>query len=242
MSMKRFVLWISTALLTFALGVSAAMLYLTGFVTTNGPPAVERLETPVSPPAPSCYPGLSIQTGVTGKLSYFPPGVLSEHEWSDEFRAGWYAKHLRAMNEASFYFPENGDEERYRFLWLRSFHHPVVVRIWNSGGEQFVNVKEMSGAGGYEPGKLIVNQTLKIAKGEWDEFRRLLEQTCYWELPTEDERAGFDGAQWILEGVKGGRYHVVDRWTPEKGSYREACLYALKLSGLRIDASHEDVY
>jgi hypothetical protein len=28
-----------------------------------------------------------------------------------------------------------------------------------------------------------------------------------------DDLAGFDGAQWIVEARRDGRYHIVDRWT-----------------------------
>lgn len=238
--MTRMILRLSIALLTFIFGVTAAILFITHDVPTVTPPAFEGLGAPAAPAASACYPGHAVKTQVMGKLSYFPPGVFSTNEWHDQFRAAWYSKHLEAMKEASFYFPDNSEEESYRFLWLRSFHHPVAVRIWNSGGEQFIAVKEMNGAGGYEPGNLTLNQARKLAGAEWGEFTRLLEQTCYWELPTEGESLGADGARWILEGVKGGRYHIVDRWSPENGIYREACLYALRLSGLRVDS--EDIY
>ena len=32
-----------------------------------------------------------------------------------------------------------------------------------------------------------------------------------------DDRNGVDAAQWIFEGLKGGEYHIVDRWSPENG-------------------------
>ena len=35
-----------------------------------------------------------------------------------------------------------------------------------------------------------------------------------------------------MEGVEAGRYHVVERWTPEPGAYRELCRGMLDLSGL----------
>jgi hypothetical protein len=238
--MKRITLGVSIALLAFVSGTTAVRLFLPTDVPSTIAPAVEGLGAPAAPAASACYPGRAVEIQVMGHLLYFPPGVFSTNESHDQFRADWYSKHLEAMKEESFYFSGNSEMEGYRFLWLRSFHHPVAVRIWNSGGEQFITVKEMNGAGGYGPGKLILNQTRKLAKAEWDEFTRLLERTCYWELPTEDERLGRDGARWILEGVRGGRYHIVDRWGPESGSYREACLYALKLSGLRADG--EDIY
>jgi hypothetical protein len=99
----------------------------------------------------------------------------------------------------------------------------------------------LDGAGGYKPGKLILIQSREVTEGEWDKFTDLLEQSCYWKMPTEEGNpGGKDGAQWVLEGIKEGRSHVVDRWTPEGGSYRELCLYLLKLSGLKV--SEEDLY
>jgi hypothetical protein len=147
------------------------------------------------------------------------------------------------MNEPSFLFPDDSQQESYRFLWLRSFHHPIAVRIWSSGHKQFVSVKELNGAGGYDAGKLISDRVHPVTKEKWAEFTGFLEEICYWELPTEDDDlVGTDGAQWILEGMREGRYHIVDRWTPESGRYREVCLYLLKLSRLKIDPSGEDVY
>jgi hypothetical protein len=59
----------------------------------------------------------------------------------------------------------------------------------------------------------------------------------FWKLPTEDKNAprGVDGAEWILEGIRTGNYHVVDRWTPTKGTYYDLGLHFIKdLSGLKI--------
>jgi hypothetical protein len=240
--MKRTMFRLSVALLTFVAGVLAATVYLTSHIPNVPPPAFEPLRVPTAPAVAHCFPGRSVQTQTMGRLSYFPQGAFSTNGWHDEFRADWYSKHLSAMNEKPFYYPDNSEAESYRFLWLRSFHRPVAVRVWSAGCERFVTLKEMSGAGGYEPGKLLIDRTRRLSQGEWDEFTRLLGQTCFWELPTADESLGNDGAQWILEGVRAGRYHVVDRWTPQGGSYREACLYALKLSGLSFNVSDDDVY
>ena len=39
----------------------------------------------------------------------------------------------------------------------------------------------------------------------------------------------------VIEGVKKGKYHMVDRWCPEEGAFREAALLLIKLSRLKID-------
>ena len=49
------------------------------------------------------------------------------------------------------------------------------------------------------------------------------------------DTAGCDGSQWIIEGIKKGKYHVVDRWSPAKGAVHDLGLaFALGLAQLRI--------
>jgi hypothetical protein len=76
-----------------------------------------------------------------------------------------------------------------------------------------------------------------------DIFLKLLGQADFWKAPTEEksDAVGEDGAQWIVEGVKDGQYHVVDRWSPEEGPYRKAALFlAINIGGL--NPRYRDVY
>lgn len=61
----------------------------------------------------------------------------------------------------------------------------------------------------------------------------------FWSLGLDD-KAGDDGAQWIIEGVKDGKYHLVDRWSPKDGQVRELGLMLLDMANLKIPA--KDVY
>jgi hypothetical protein len=63
-----------------------------------------------------------------------------------------------------------------------------------------------------------------------------LNHVAFWKMPTRppEPELGLDGAQWIIEGRRAAQYHVVDRWTPKKGSYRDAGLHFLQLSGLSV--------
>jgi hypothetical protein len=240
--MKRLTLWLVISLTTFTLGVTAAMLYFIRPAAKDFPPPVVNHYVPTAPSQPSCFPGLSKEVEKLATPSYFPPGAFYPKPEHEKFIVDWYTKHLRAMGEMSLLSQPDSHAESYRFLWLRSFHHPVAVRVWRSGDGLFLNVKQLSGAGGYEPGRLIINQTRQLTNAEWDGFVSLLDRSCYWQLPAEIDEMGNDGAQWILEGAREGRYHVVDRWTPRSGDFRETCLYLLKLSNLGIDLSGEDVY
>lgn len=237
--MKRFALRISIAAATFAVGVALVSIYHPGDRHTIGPIAMPLSELRLGK---DCFPGKSKEFTAASTSSYFPRDPQSQREWPGQFRTEWYAKHLRAMEEAPLSFPDEQVRESYRFLWLRSFHHPVAIRLWKTDTDQFISVKEANGAGGYEPGTLILKEQRRLSQDEWDAFMRVLEYSCYWEQPTEEDDAGLDGARWILEGFRQGRYHAVDRWTPQRGTFREACLYMLKLSRLKIETKSKPLY
>ena len=50
----------------------------------------------------------------------------------------------------------------------------------------------------------------------------LVSKSGFWKAPNPvNDQKGTDGSQWIIEGVRGGKYHVVDRWSPTSGAARE---------------------
>lgn len=238
--MKRLSLRVFIAIAAFAVGVAVATFYRLRDIPASSRPKLPIAEARLED---NCYPGRSKAISLTTGTSYFPKELLSQSERHARMMNEWYQKFLVAMEEAPLFSPDKNALESYRFLWLRSFDHPVAVRIWRSSTDHFISVKELSGAGGYEPGSFILREQRRITADEWDTFMSLLKHSCYWDLPTEalDDR-GLDGAEWILEGVRDDRYHLVDRWTPQSGSFREACLYLLKLSQLPIDTEKEPLY
>ncbi len=168
--------------------------------------------------------------------NYFPDKIFSEKDSSNSFVNKWYSKHLTALKEPSIYEQKNDEGVLlFRFLWLRTFHHPISIRLEiQKDGTGLLFVKMTSGAGGYEPGKIKKSYNKKIDKEGVSKFLELLINEGFWELPCRDDSMGLDGAQWIIEALSEGRYHLVDRWTPEEGSVRKIGLYLLKLSKLRI--------
>jgi len=59
-------------------------------------------------------------------------------------------------------------------------------------------------------------------------FLEHVERSKFWKLPPVLDDGGVDGAQWIIEGVRYGDYHVVDRWSPQNGEIRSLGLYILR--------------
>ena len=163
---------------------------------------------------------------------YFPGGIY------DDFIVEAYTKHLKAMKEPSLWADSKKTElQSYRFLWLRTFHHPIVIRLnikSDRSGELIC--KETSGAGGYAPGELTINRTTSLSLSQVSIFLKSLDKANFWEMASKGGTQGEDGAQWIIEGVKNRKYHLVERWCPKRGEFREAALILLNLSGLKQDA------
>jgi hypothetical protein len=170
---------------------------------------------------------------------YFPQGVLEDNAQGDSFRSNWYSKHLIALEEPSFLQKsKDSSAESYRFVWLRTFHHPIIVRIdVQANGSAELTTKVSNGAGGYEPGKLVENTSRPLTQRQTDKFLATIQRLQFWELPTHEtpETVGCDGSQWIIEGIKDGKYHVVDRWTPTKGAVHDLGLtFVFGLAQMKI--------
>ncbi len=157
---------------------------------------------------------------------YYPSDVSS-----------WASPHLVAMKEPSLFTPRaNATREEYRFLWLRTFHKPIAIRIWADASAAQMRVVRLSGAGGYEPGQIESDTTLKVSSEDWKRFRGSVAKAQFWQTPTKEpnEELGFDGSQWILEGRANDKYHVVDRWTPRSGAYFDCCRVLVTLAKVEI--------
>ena len=127
----------------------------------------------------------------------------------------------------------------YRFTWLRSFHNPIVIGLENSNDTITLYWKVTNGAGGYEPGEIVKNNSKKITIKEWRDITSNIDSVDFWNLSsTNSGFPGTDGAQWLLEGKELGRYHMVDRWSG--GEIGRACLELLKLTNLSI--KEDEIY
>ncbi len=152
----------------------------------------------------------------------------------DNFRNKWYSEQLFAMREPVI-FSDSSQTEIYRFLWLRTFHNPISIRIEKQQNIYLLTWKLCNGAGGYEPGQLTIAKQKQIDSESWENFKTLLSQIDFWDMDTEEkEIMGLDGSQWILEGKKDSKYHVVDRWTPRGGGYYQCCDFLIGLTDLTL--------
>jgi hypothetical protein len=166
---------------------------------------------------------------------YFPKGSLDPSQSKvDGITRDWYSKYLRGMMEPSLSCGERADGFAYRFLWLRSSHHPIAVRIEKSGSSVGLNAVELDGTGESAPGRIVKRTQHALSPAEQDKFLTKLKQVGFWEMRNNRDRFGFNGAQWVLEGAENGQYRIVERWSPKPGAYRDLCVLLVEFAGFVI--------
>lgn len=156
----------------------------------------------------------------------------------DDFTNDWYSGHWRAAEEPSLFLQSQDAKSMRseRFTWLRSFYAPVFVRLdWLADGQVRMTAKELTGAGGYEPGE-VGRMKQRLLSGEelatLDEARGALKP---YRRPAAVCSFGVDGARWLLESSAPGEYVFIDRWTPESGPVHDYALKLLALTGWAFD-------
>src|SRR6267378_1261594 len=167
---------------------------------------------------------------------FFPSGALGETPQLDKGTSRWYSSQLHALHEPSLWeLSRSEDGQTYRFLWLRTWNHPMSVRLdIKADGTGRLFTKVSSGTGGDDPGKLILDQTRELTKKQVAVLQLKVKTIEFWTLPTGEMSGGRDGARWIVEASCQRRYHIVDRWSPGSGPVRELALYLVHLSDLEI--------
>jgi len=163
--------------------------------------------------------------------TYFPAGVLEEKPDPQHFTEQWYSKELKLLTEPSLWeLSKTQKSETYRFLWLRSFHPGIAIRIdLKSDGSSVATIKIDNERGKGFPTKLVKSRILKLTEDQTQFFLDRVSDAKFWSLTTldKDELIHVDGAHWVVEGIKDGEYHVVDRWSPTAGPIHDLGTYML---------------
>ena len=156
----------------------------------------------------------------------------------DQFVRNWYGEQLAAMNEPRLgMWVDSSDVEAIRFLWLRSFHHPVAVRAIRRGMSYSLVAVELTGAGGYEPGTILRRDSLRLDSLTWKALVTPLRRAEFWD--PDSSRVGLDGAEWIVEAVTRGQLFAVKQWSPE-ATGTGADMRAFGLAMLRLTSIPAD--
>lgn len=177
---------------------------------------------------------------------FFPKYAFADDPGNDQFLSDWYSRELRILDEPSLLsLAKDASSESYRFLWLRTFHHPVVIRVdLRADATGILTTKVADGAAGFPhtANHLIENVSRPLSREDTQSLLGRIKKTDFWTLPSHvDDRRGTDGSEWIIEGVKNGKYHVISRWSPHAGGVRKLGLtFALGLAKMKIPT--DEVY
>lgn len=182
---------------------------------------------------PDCFPAIA---------AAMPP---------DSFLLAWYGGALAAMHEPPLcgaVVPEG--VAVWRFLWLRSFHPPVAVRILRAADRCLVTTVALTRppempwpASGVirmfdilrfgPPGR---RDSTEVVLTSCDLVRDRLAAADFWRAAARASTQGVDGAEWVTEVVTDTRYRLVTRWSPDSvraPAFRSAGLAFLAIGRAR---------
>lgn len=153
---------------------------------------------------------------VTIKMVQTPPNP-SDVQAYETFDPDLYSKAFDEMKEPQLC--QQGLSEHmhgYRFLWVPTFDHPVFMRVdIEADGTAILRVETWSGKGGYGWGKVQAGTTRKLSWDEQADLFATLADIGFWTLPSrikDPYHIFLDGTEWLIEGVRDGRCHVVIRY------------------------------
>jgi hypothetical protein len=157
---------------------------------------------------------------------YFPGGVFSlpNSPVGDSLSAG-FSVFLSGIQEPSLFKATNDkDAHSYRILVLESPAANVVavrLTIRPDGKGEFVFKSSIRN-------QMNSQVAGSVSVSMVDAFLHAVDQANFWSLsPAEAEPPGFDGTSWVLEGVRGGQYHVAYRLNPKPSCYTAAAKFLL---------------
>jgi len=167
-------------------------------------------------------------------VNYFPPGTFTSR--SANLQIAWYSSDMYQLGEAPLW-PPSPNEKTFRFTYLGAFTGPRAVSLTilpdGTGKVRMAILHE-------SPEQKRGEQLFTVPEDRVADFLRHLNRAQFWEMPTESQHRGFDGAEWILEGVQDGKYHIAVRWcpglyehSPEDAAFAESARYLLQLAGLK---------
>ena len=157
-------------------------------------------------------------------FTYFPPNTFQGG--AGDFRVQWYSSVLYGLDEKPLW-PPNPKLVTYRFTWMRSFHDQVSITMdVQPEGDGHLRLHIF-----HRASQQLESSAQSLSKEQVGRAVSLIEGANFWKMPTEGNGPqGMDGAEWVLEGVQGGQYHVVTRWDAGGTPFGKALLELLQLS------------
>jgi hypothetical protein len=181
---------------------------------------------------PTVHTTLGVCPGTSGRATgwsdYFPERTFDLREdFHNEFTLKWFGGELAVRGEPVLSCPRPGQAEAYRLLFLPSFRDTWTVRIERDAQGASLEATRTSGDAVKE------RRQRQLSPAEWARLTTAVTAADFWNLPSPDKQPGQDGETWVIEGVRPGAYHAVERWGSGDGTpYRALGATFLDLAGL----------
>ncbi|MDF1660195.1 MAG: hypothetical protein P1V97_00385 [Planctomycetota bacterium] len=124
--------------------------------------------------------------------------------------------------------------EAYRFIWTRTFHNLIILRVVNEAGMVRFSAKELKRD---EQLSLARHEVFEVSAEQWQSLIDEVEKHGLWSYePTR--KGGIDGAHWQLECLRYGQFQELQEWCPDqKNPLRQFCMSLLTLSRFELEES-----
>jgi hypothetical protein len=168
-------------------------------------------------------------------VNYFPPGTFASR--AADFQVAWYSSDMYELGEKPLWQPSAENQNTFRFTYLAAFTGPKAVTLDvlpdGSGKVELTTIANPTR-------QKTAHQPSVVPEALVSHFLQDLGRAQFWEMPAESPQRGFDGAEWILEAVRDGKYHVVVRWCPglyehsaEDAAFADAARFLFRLAGFK---------
>ncbi len=125
--------------------------------------------------------------------------------------------------------------EAYRFIYLRSLHPPIIVRIELLRGSKmhlYVKVGDITERG--DAWRFDYEKDRQLRDFEVKQVQKFLYGLDLLSMEAFDlsEESGFDGSTSAFELIRNGKHHFVSKWSPSEGPLYYFGVYLLYLAGI----------
>jgi hypothetical protein len=135
--------------------------------------------------------------------------------------------------------------ELLRFTYIPAFGHARVVRVERREEDALVISKIQKTGRACEGGADPRPQVRVVPLEEWDGLMVLADDIKFWTNPDRGPRreGDMDGSDWILEGVRKGKYQETELWEPRGRApqFMHLCERLAELGGVPIPAPDDDI-
>lgn len=151
------------------------------------------------------------------------------------FSNDWFSEILASMQEPVLAAGFNG--QAYRFLWLRTYETPIVIRMEKSKKGVFIYWKELKFNDSIQDFEIPVEHMQKISTTKWKQFEKMLAVIDYWSMASSNYPGSTHPDISLLEASINGRYKVIERYEYRYSKYVNCLKYLIDLTDLNIPIS-----